>query len=336
MLHIDGSIGEGGGQVLRTSLALAIITGTPVTVSNIRAGREKPGLLRQHLCAVRAAAAICGGTLDGDEMASRQIQFTPGQVRPDTYTFAVGTAGSAALVLQTVLPPLLLATGPSRLKLDGGTHAKSAPPFPFIEQVFLPMLRRMGADVRAELVRWGFYPAGGGRMIVDIAPKPLKRLELPSRGAVVAMDIVGAVSALDTRIARRETVEICKGLGRPLGEARTIDVPDPQGPGNVAWVQIDTDHSTELFTAFGERRLRAEEVARQVVHEVRDWLAADVPVGEYLADQLLLPMALAGGGMFRTTRPSLHLTTNIEVIRRFLDIPIAVMPEAGAYTVTVG
>jgi RNA 3'-terminal phosphate cyclase (ATP) len=170
VIEIDGSFGEGGGQILRSSLALAIVTGQPVRLSNIRAGRRKPGLMRQHLTAVNAAAAICGATVDGERIGATELTFTPGAVRAGEYQFSIGTAGSTTLVLQTVLLPLLTAGGPSRIVLEGGTHNPFAPPFDFLERAYLPLINRMGPNVRATLERPGFYPAGGGRIAIEIEP----------------------------------------------------------------------------------------------------------------------------------------------------------------------
>src|SRR5262245_60443308 len=169
---IDGSQGEGGGQILRTALALSLVTGAPFRVEKIRAGRQKPGLLRQHLTAVTAAVEIGGAAVEGATLGSRELSFRPGSVRPGAYRFAVGTAGSAALVLQTVLPALLTATGPSTVVVEGGTHNPHAPPFDFLALAFLPLLARMGARAQATLDRPGFYPAGGGQLTVEITPAP--------------------------------------------------------------------------------------------------------------------------------------------------------------------
>ncbi len=189
MITIDGSQGEGGGQVLRTSLGLSLVTGKAFRIEKIRAGREKPGLLRQHLTAVRAAAQVGGAKVSGDEIGSRTLAFEPEQVRGGEYEFAVGTAGSATLVLQTVLPALIVAGGPSRLTLKGGTHNPWSPPFDFLQKAFLPLLERMGAKVTAELIRPGFYPAGGGEFTVEIQPVPggrLQPLDLLERGETVS------------------------------------------------------------------------------------------------------------------------------------------------------
>lgn len=320
MITIDGSQGEGGGQILRTALALSLVSGRPFTIDKIRARREKPGLMRQHLTAVEAAAKIGNARVEGAALRSSKLVFHPGQVVPGDYTFAIGTAGSVTLVLQTVLPPLLMAGGPSRLTLEGGTHNPFAPPFDFLQKAFLPLLNRMGAQVTAELDRPGFYPAGGGRFRVEIAPAPLQRVDIPERGPIRRRVARALVSNLPRNIAERELAIIEKKLD--CDEYRVEQVPNARGPGNVVLVEIESEHITEVFTGFGERGKPAETVAEEVVNDARAYLAAGVPVGECLADQLLIPMALAGGGSFTTLSLSRHTKTNAEVIRLFLDVDV--------------
>lgn len=320
MLTIDGSVGEGGGQILRTALALALVTGTPFRIHDIRARRRKPGLLRQHLTAVNAAATVGGASTDGASLGSRELTFRPGRITPGEYRFAVGTAGSTGLVLQTVLPPLLLASGPSTVTVEGGTHNPGAPPFDFLARVFLPLLRRMGAHVEARLDRPGFYPAGGGQCTVAITPvRALSPVTLLQRGALRRRHARALVAQLSARIAERELAVV----GRQLGwsddelESAVVDGGTP-GPGNVLLLEIESEHVTEVFTGFGEVGVRAEAVAEHAVRAARRYVAADVPVGPHLADQILLPMALAGGGAFRTIALSAHAATNIDIITAFL------------------
>src|SRR5437016_1414247 len=185
MISIDGSEGEGGGQILRTSLALSLVTGQPFRMDRIRAKRQKPGLLRQHLTAVEAAKAVGCAEVMGAAMNSQTLEFRPAVVTPGNYRFAVGTAGSATLVLQTVLPSLLTASSTSTLTLEGGTHNPLAPPFDFLARSFMPLIQRMGPSVELELRRPGFFPDGGGRFHVRIEPvKKLPRLVLLDRGAI--------------------------------------------------------------------------------------------------------------------------------------------------------
>ena len=322
MIVLDGSFGEGGGQILRSALGLSLVTGKAFRIEKVRAGREKPGLRRQHLTAVQAAARLGGARVAGAEVGSGTLSFEPGRVKAGDHTFAVGTAGSATLVFQAVLPALLRADGPSTLRFEGGTHNPLAPPFEFLEKTFVPLLRRMGARVTLSLERRGFYPAGGGRFTATIEPAPLSRLEIPERGEVRPLRATAVVSALPADIARRELATLASRL--PLGRAEVVEEKAPHGPGNAAWVEVESEALTEVFSAVGERGVRAEAVAERLAAEVRAYLDGGAPVGEHLADQLLLPMALAGGGAFVTGPLSSHATTHVEVIRRFLDVPIAV------------
>lgn len=322
MITIDGSIGEGGGQVLRTALSLSMITREPLTIYNIRAKRRKPGLMRQHLTAVKAAAEICGAAVEGDCAGSTELEFKPGAIRHGTRLFAIGTAGSATLVLQTVLPALLTADGSSRLTLEGGTHNPLAPPFDFLERAFLPLLGRMGARAAVRLERYGFFPAGGGRIIVDIEGSPLKPLSLMSRGGGTALKAACLFSGLPFSIVERESAVLRNRLPQLRGQVAAREVASP-GPGNTVVVTAVSESAeggsiSEVFTGFGEKGVSAEKVAEGVAREVLAYLASEAVVAKHLADQLLLPLALAGGGEFTTLAPSLHTTTNIEVIQSFL------------------
>jgi len=322
MITIDGSSGEGGGQILRTSLALSLVTGKPFRIERIRARRAKPGLRRQHLTAVLAAAEVGRADVQGAELESRELVFTPGEARPGEYHFDVGTAGSTTLVLQTVLPALMIADGPSQLRLEGGTHNIYAPPVDFLEKAFLPILARMGPVVEVTLQRPGFYPAGGGSIRVGVRPEPqLRPIELVERGRIRRRMACGVVSRLPLHIAEREVETIRRRLSWPAESVSTRQV-ESAGPGNVVTIEIHSEHVTEVFTGFGQRGVPAEKVAAGVVREARQYLKAGVPVGGHLADQLLIPMALAGGGTFRTLAPSSHTTTNIATLGHFLDASV--------------
>jgi RNA 3'-terminal phosphate cyclase (ATP) len=329
MITIDGSQGEGGGQILRTSLALSLVTGQPFRMERVRAGRQKPGLLKQHLTAVEAAKTVGCAEVMGAALGSQTLEFTPGPVTPGNYRFAVGTAGSATLVLQTVLSALLTASGLSTLTLEGGTHNPMAPPFDFLEKSFMPLIHRMGPSVQLELRRHGFFPAGGGRFHARIEPaKKLSRLDLLERGSIRRRQARILVSKLPEHVGQRELAVVRDELKWRAEECAAEAVPYPVGPGNAVVLAIETEHVTEVFTGFGERGRPAEEVARSAIEAAKAWLEVDVPVDEHLADQLLIPMVLAGGGSFRTTKPSLHTTTNAEVIQRFVSVPIRIDRES--------
>jgi RNA 3'-terminal phosphate cyclase (ATP) len=322
MIEIDGSFGEGGGQILRTSLALSAITGKPFRIYNIRANRDKPGLRRQHLTAVRAAAEICGGRVSGDAVGSAELTFSPGPIAPGEYTFDIGTAGSTTLVLQAVLPPLLVANGPSRLTLVGGTHNPNCPPYNFLAKSFLPLIERMGPGVESTLERPGFYPAGGGRFTVAVRPAALRPIQLPDRGPLKRRLGRAVVANLPRSMALRELGVIARTLSFSDDELRAEEAA-AIGPGNVVMIEVESEAVTEVFTGFGSRGVRAEDVAREAAGAAKRYLDGNVPVGDCLADQLLLPFAIAGGGSFRTLRPTRHTQTNIEVIRLFLDVRVS-------------
>jgi RNA 3'-terminal phosphate cyclase (ATP) len=318
MITIDGSQGEGGGQILRSSLSLSAITGTPVRLVDIRARRPKPGLQRQHLACVQAAGRICNAQVDGAELGAREVTFAPQGIVAGNYHFAIGSAGSASLVLQTVLPPLLRAAGPSTVTIEGGTHNSMAPPFEFLRDSFLPVLARIGATVELRLERHGFHPAGGGRIVAVIqplvAPWPL---ELDERGQFLGRHARAVVANLPAHVAHREIETIKHQLKWSYGECDEEEV-QADGPGNVVSITLRYANVTEVVTGFGELRTRAEEVARTAATEAQRWLDAGAPVGPHLADQLLLPLAIAAGGRFRTSAPTDHTTTNAAVIAAFL------------------
>jgi RNA 3'-terminal phosphate cyclase (ATP) len=323
MITIDGSQGEGGGQILRTSLALSLVTGQPFRLDNIRAGRKKPGLLRQHLTAVEAAKTVGAAEVIGAALGSQTLEIRPGAVTPGNYRFAVGTAGSATLVLQTILPPLLTANGTSTLTLEGGTHNPFAPPFDFLAHCLVPLIRRMGPTIELELRRPGFFPAGGGKFHARIDPvKHLARFDLPERGTVRQRRARAIISKLPAQVADRELAVVREQLGWREDECSVEAVENPVGPGNALLLEIEAEHVTGVFTSFGERGRPTEEVAREAAEAASSWFRAEVPVDEHLDDQLLLPMALAGGGSFRTVKPSLHSTTNATIIQRFLSVEI--------------
>jgi RNA 3'-terminal phosphate cyclase (ATP) len=326
MIKIDGSMGEGGGQILRTSLGLSLLTGEPVQLDGIRAGRRKPGLMRQHLTAVRAAVEVGAARVEGDAIGSKALTFRPGKAQAGEYHFAVGTAGSATLVLQTVLPALVLADGPSVLTLEGGTHNPMAPPLDFLERAFLPLLARMGARVTVSLERPGFYPAGGGLFRAEIEPVEggkLRPLSLMERGELLGRRGRALVARLPREIGERELGVLSKKLGWLEEDLAVEAYPESRGPGNMVAAELRYEQVTEMFVGFGERGVPAPTVARRVVDQVKRYLKASAPVGRYLADQLIIPLALAGEGSFRTLALSRHTSTNMEVVGRFIETPMA-------------
>jgi len=314
VLTIDGSMGEGGGQVLRSALALSMVTREPFRMERIRARRRLPGLRHQHLTALEAAAAVSGAGVRGHALGQTSLEFRPGTVRAGSYHFDVGTAGSTTLVLQTVLPALATADGLSHLLLEGGTHNPWSPPFDFLERTFLPLLRSMGTEVEVALERYGFHPAGGGRIAATIRPGAgLKPLCLEECGARLGSRARAVVGGLPAHIADRELAVVREVLG--IEGVRSVV---EEGVGNVLMIEIESERICEVFIGFGRKGVPAEEVARSPVTEAKAYLEAGVPVGRHLADQLMLPLAMAGSGSFRTLPLSAHAITQIEIIETFL------------------
>lgn len=321
MIELDGSAGEGGGQILRSALVLSMVTGQPFRITRIRANRAKPGLMRQHLVAVQAAARISAATVTGAELGSSELCFVPGPVVGGDYEFAIGTAGSCTLVLQTLALALLHAPTPSRIRISGGTHNEMAPPLQHLERAYLPLLAGMGGQVEVRLERYGFYPAGGGVVIASIQPCPgLKPIDLLERGARRDAYAEAFVAGIPIAVGQRELACVGSKMGWGEEQLRLQLLPGEQGPGNAVLLTLEHEHMTEVFAGFGAKMVRAEAVAAQAVKEARAYIGSGAAVGEHLADQLMLPLALAGGGSFTASNVSQHALTNAEVIARFLPV----------------
>ena len=320
ILELDGAIG--GGQVLRSALSLSMLRGRPFSIHNIRAKRSRPGLLRQHLTAVQAAAQICSAEVQGVELGSQQLNFKPGAIRGGDYHFAIGSAGSCTLVLQTLLPALLRADAPSTLRISGGTHNPLAPPADFLQLAWLPLLRRMGAQVDMQLLRHGFAPAGGGAIQVQITPSSLQPLHLSEPGAVRRQQARALLAGVPGHVGERELARVAWRLRWPQEDLQFAWLEQDEGPGNALLLEITCEQVTEVFSAFGQSGVHAERVADSAIDQAREWLQSGAAVAEHLADQLLLPMALAGGGSLTTPRMTDHLESNIQVLRNFLPVDI--------------
>lgn len=334
MIELDGS--GGGGQLLRSALTLSLYTGIGFGMRDIRAGRRRPGLMRQHLTAVNAAATIGGACVHGAEIGATELRFEPGPVRAGDYHFATGSAGSATLVLQTVLPALWQALAPSRLRLEGGTHNPLAPSADFIANGYLPALARMGVQASLVLERPGFHPAGGGVLHATVAPcAALRPCDFDARGALAAVEARVLLSGLPAAIGQRELQVLAERLGVDAHPRHVHCVRPALGPGNTVLVLVRHDAHVEVFSGHGERGVAAERVAGRVVEEVQRYLRGGACVGEHLSDQLLLPMALAGGGGFTTHVLSDHLVGNARLIEKFLPVEFEWRQVGGQWRVTV-
>ncbi|MFN3763531.1 MAG: RNA 3'-terminal phosphate cyclase [Anaerolineae bacterium] len=340
MVSIDGSIGEGGGQVLRTALTLSALTGRPVEIANIRAGRPNPGLQPQHLTAVQAAAAICRARVEGAELGGQTLRFAPQSAPlPGAYTFDVteiagrGSAGAVGLVFQTVFLPLALSPGESHLTLRGGTHVPWAPSVDYLREVFLPTVAPMGLEAEMDLVAWGFYPAGGGEVRVRIRGRsePPAPIALTDRGAVRRVWGRGVVSNLPAHIPQR-MVDRARNLLARAGLKADLQplVVRGAGPGAGIFLFVQYEHARAGFTAYGRKGLPADQVAEAACQDLLAHHETGAPVDPHLADQLLLPMALAGGASrIVTSAITGHLLTNLAVLQAFLPIQATVEGEIG-------
>jgi len=333
-IQLDGT--DGGGQMLRTALSLAMVTGQPLRMTNIRGKRQKPGLMRQHLTCVKAACEISDGTADGAEIGSTELVFRAGKTRAGIYQFSIGTAGSTTLLFQTLLPALLQADGPSTLRLEGGTHNPLAPPFEFLDRVFLPMLRRMGAEASVSLTQSGFAPVGGGAIECEIQPSSkLTEIHLHERGELESLRLRVPIRNLNPRIGERILAAALKEF--PCEDAG-IETREP-GPGRGVCCLYEAlfENSAEISSTFGETNVTAERVGKRAAKSLGDFIGSQAPVGRHLADQLLLPLAIAGGGSFTTMVPDNHLPTNISVIEKFLSVKFAIEDgDRGKRIISVG
>lgn len=341
MLEIDASYGEGGGQLLRTAVALAAITGTPVQLHHIRAGRARPGLAPQHLAAVRAVAQVCGAQLEPLELGAQELCFVPAALRAGTYEFDIGTAGSITLLLQALLPVLLRAPGPSEVVLRGGTDVRAAPPLDYFAHVLLRLLRPIGVQVQLQELRRGYFPRGGGLVRLHVTPEPLRALRLDSAGALTAVYGAAHVANLPAHIAERMRGAAQQHLvarGIPLHiETRVLGSTQAAGMGGALVLWAQTAHSTLGAARVAERGLRAEDIGTSVATELLADLDSGATVDVHAADQLLIYTALAEGeSHYRTRELSRHAQTAIWLIEHFLPQRFRTEVRGRTVAITVG
>ncbi|HUU17448.1 MAG TPA: RNA 3'-terminal phosphate cyclase [Sedimentisphaerales bacterium] len=361
-VFIDGSTGEGGGQILRTSLTLACVAGKSLHIENIRAARRNPGLARQHLSCVQAACQISNGQCRGAALGSGVLDFQPGPVQGGNFSFDIGSAGSASLVIQTVLPALFLADGPSTVIVTGGTHNPMAPPFDFLRETFLPAIANAGFEGDCKLIKHGFYPAGGGKITFDVKPWEkgkgriidLCGLSGPAEGG---FDIVQGfalaqiyariyIAKLPSHIAQRQQKLLLQS-GLNIQDVEHIEVTDSDGPGNCVMIRLCIGGRTTVFTAFGMRGKPSQEVVGEVVKLAKDFLASGAAVDRFLADQLLIYMAMSSHfvkdnkmgarsktGCYTTNELSSHLQTNLEIIKKFLPVDFVAEEQKKVYKIS--
>lgn len=340
MIEIDGSIGEGGGQVLRSSLTLSLIFGEAFRIYNIRAGRKNPGLRPQHLKAVEASAWISGAQVDGAEIGSQELVFKPEKVKPGKYVIDIGTAGSTSLVLQTVFVPLSVSGSPSRVSITGGTHVPWSPCYHYLVLEWMPFMEQMGFEARLSLELAGFYPQGGGQLVVDIYPvKKIAPLTILSRGKLEQIRGISGVANLPLKIAERQRNRVLHRIGSkyPLNDLRIVDLPS-RFKGTILLLLAEFEYSRACYFGLGAIGKPAENVADDAINAMSGFMGTNGVIDEYLADQLLVPLTFASGSStYRVSKITKHLLTNADVIRHFSPVTISIEGEPGEPgTVNVG
>ncbi len=336
LVRIDGSFGEGGGQILRTSLALSSVLGKPVEITNIRKARKKPGLQPQHLTAVMAAASIAGAEVQGAELSSTALQFRPNTIIGGTYHFDVserkGSAGSASLVLQTILLPLCFAEQASMVTIRGGTHVPWSPSFHYLSIVVAPLLARLGARTEYSIASWGWYPIGGGQISARITPvRKLRPLTVIERGRLLRVTGISAISNLPNHIAARQRDRALAILSRQGIDAsiEILSAPSP-GKGSFLFLAVEFEHISAGFGSLGAIGKRAEEVSDEACDGLLSYLRTTGALDPHLADQVVPWLAFCQGpSEFTTSRVTGHLLTNLWVVRQFLDIDVRVEGNEG-------
>jgi RNA 3'-terminal phosphate cyclase (ATP) len=330
LIEIDGSIGEGGGQVLRTALTLSLITGIPILIRNIRSGRKKPGLQAQHLQAVIAAAKISGADIEGAHLESTHLTFQPHTIIPGRYRFDIHTAGSTSLVLQTIFFPLALANSYSSLIISGGTHVPWSPCFQYLDLNWMAFLRKIGFVGDLILEKSGFYPAGGGLIRSDIQPvQSLRSLQIEHRGQLKQIRGISAVANLDRRIAERQRNRVLQQMGDryPLNDIRIKQLVSST-KGTFLLLIAEFEYTQCCYFALGELGKPAEQVADEAIKLMLELLSTQATVDFFLADQILLPLAISSGtSIYLTPRITTHLITNAKVIELFLPVRIEISGE---------
>ena len=337
MLTIDGSMGHGGDETFYTALALCLATGRAMRLEKIRLQKHHPGLLRQHLIALDAVATVSGGTVQGAQIGATEVTVEPGEIKPGKYNFKLSTARGVTWLLQTLLPALCTASGPSEILFEGGTHSPGAPILEEMTESLLPQLLKMGPEVEIERQRYGFHPAAGGRVVVKISPVAdgLTPLHLHERGELLKKRAVALIANLDDAIGRRELDTLSEKMTWSEDELELVKAKGPRGPGNAVYIKLISQNVTEDFGSVGERGVRAEAIAERVASLAREYLAAGVPASHHLTRRLLVLAALAGGGAITTVQPDRQTQSTVELVGQFTDAEVAMANIRGQWQIEI-
>lgn len=339
MITIDGSHGEGGGQLVRMSCALSALTGRPIRLHGVRARRAPPGLAPQHLAAVQAVAQMCNAETEGLALRAQEFTFRPGPIQGGEYRFDVGTAGSITLVLQAVLPVALAAPAASTFHVIGGTDVKAAPPFDYFRYVFLPLLQRLGLDVRVTLVRRGYYPRGGGEVEVTVQPGTPSPLTLDTPGALQELGGSAHVANLPAHIVERmqyAATQVLAEHGNARIQTQLLGHAEAIGAGGAIVLWARTANTLLGGSEVAQRGIPAERIAEQAAHALHAELRAAITVDVHAADQLLVYLALAGRPAYFTARAfSSHAQTTAWLIEQFLPVRVTSVPAAAGQCIAV-
>lgn len=332
MLEIDGSHGEGGGQILRTALSLSCLLKKPFRIFNIRTGRKRPGLMPQHLSCVRALILISNAKAHGDVIGSTELVFEPSDPKAGEYFFDIGTAGSTTLLLQAVLPTLIFQRDHSRITLTGGTHVPFSPSYHFVSDVFMPILAKLGITLHASILQYGFYPRGGGKISIEVSPSSkVKALTLVDKAEPLKMSGISVVSDLPLNIADRQKNAALEAIGRSglTAEIETYKVTS-YSPGTFLFLKARTQDCLAGFSSLGERGKRAETVGKEAAEELLNYHRTTACLDHYLSDQIVLYLANADSeSSFTTSGITEHLLTNLWIIEKFLGIRYSIQGEKG-------
>ena len=321
MLEIDGSYGEGGGQIIRTAIAMSAIKQIPIKITNIRANRSKPGLQAQHLTGVKAAAELCNAKVKGAELGSTEIEFSPGKIKTGGFRFDIGTAGSITLVLQTLIPICAFAPGVVRLEIRGGTHALHAPPIEYFQNVFCDYAEKFGLIVTANVEKYGFFPKGGGVVKVEVKPaKSYKPINLTERGKLLNLKVFSIASEdlKSANVADRQVAGFRQNIKPDFVVKPFTEYTKTLSTGSAVYAHALYSNCKLGCSALGERGKKAEDVGRECAVDLLKEINSEATVDKHLADQLI-PFLGLFGGEFVTSDITEHTKTNVWVVEKFIN-----------------